>query len=94
MEGIGRLKGLTTLSLSGNRISNVRPIEGFESLQYLFLARNRIEDLGDLVRWLEGDRDQRFAPFIQLDLAENPLGTEARRGQWKALKATGARLLP
>lgn len=94
IEGVGRLKGLTTLSLSGNRLSNLRPIEALESLQYLFLARNRVEDLADLVRWLEGDRDQRFAPFLQIDLSENPLGSEARRRQWASMKATGVRLLP
>lgn len=94
IEGIGRLKALTTLSLSGNRLSHLRPMESLESLQYLFLARNRVEDLADLLRWLEGDREHRFAPFLQIDLEGNPLGTEARRRQWNAMKTTGVRLLP
>jgi len=92
LEGLGRLRGLSTLSLSGNRIADLRPLAGLEGLQLLFLERNRIQDLTALVEWLKSDRDQRFAPFLQVHLDGNPLSSDARRHQWEALRSTGVRL--
>ena len=92
IEGIGALRGLFTLSLRDNAISDLRPLTGFTSLYHLFLQNNRIQDLGPLLTLLEADKDQRFAPFLNLYLAGNPLSSEARTRQLPALERLGTRV--
>jgi internalin A len=94
MDGIGSLRSLSSLALSGNRISDLKPLQGLNGLQYLFLERNQIRDLDDLQVWLKKDESERFAPYIQIYLAGNPLGSVARRRSVPALKAAGIRILP
>ncbi len=94
MEGIGGIPTLSSLSLSGNRISDVRPLAGLTGLQYLFLERNRIRDVEALRAWLESDREERFAPYVQIHLEGNPLGSEARRRGIPKLKSLGIRVSP
>lgn len=92
IEGLGGLRGLSSLSLSGNRLEDLRPLRGLEGVQHLFLERNRIRDLDALLAWVASDTEHRFAPFLQVYLAGNPLGSEARSRQWPALEATGVRV--
>jgi internalin A len=92
IDGLGGLRGLSSLSLSGNRIADVTPLRGLEGVQHLFLERNRIRDLDALAAWVAADTDRRFAPFLNVYLAGNPLGSAARTRQWKELSATGVRL--
>lgn len=94
IDGIGRLSGLSSLSLSGNRVADLRPLVGLTGLQYLFLERNRIRDLAQLKAWLDGDREDRFAPYVQIHLAGNPLGSKARAVELPGLRAAGIRVVP
>ncbi len=91
-EVIGRLSGLSALSLSGNRIADLRPLAGLDNLHLLFLERNRIQDLSAAIDWVKSDREQRFAPFLQLYLDGNPLSSTARRSQLDELRAAGVRV--
>lgn len=92
IEGLGRLRGLSSLSLSGNRISDLRPLAALDSLQYLFLERNRVQDLGAVIEWVRSDQQQRFAPFLNLYLGGNPLGSAARTKQIEVLRGLGVRV--
>ena len=83
---------MTILSLSDNRISDPEPILGLDRVQMLFLERNRLLDLEPLVRWVTGDSEQRFAPFLRMYLAGNPLGTDARQRQIAEIEAAGAKV--
>lgn len=94
IDGIGTLRSLSSLALSGNRISDLKPLRGLNGLQYLFLERNQIRDVADLRAWLESDEADRFAPYVQIHLAGNPLGSVARRKSVPALKAAGMRIWP
>jgi internalin A len=94
MEGLGSLRSLSSLSLSGNRISDLKPLQGLSGLQYLFLERNQIRDVADLQAWLEKDESERFAPYVQIHLGGNPLGSAVRRRAIPALKEAGIRILP
>lgn len=92
IEGLGQLRALSSLSLSGNRIDDLRPLTSLPGLQYLFLERNRLQDLQVLIDWLKSDAGQRFAPFLHLYLADNPLGSVARTRQLETLRGLGVRL--
>ncbi len=92
VDGISALRGLSSLSLGGNRIDDLKPLAGLDSLQHLFLERNRVQDLAPLVEWAQGDKEQRFAPFLRVYLDGNPLGSTARKSQLEALKAAGVRV--
>ncbi len=94
IDGVSRLKSLSSLSLSGNRISDVKPLNGLHGLQYLFLERNQIRELTDLRAWLEADREERFAPYVEIHLGGNPLSSGARRTGIPGLKAAGFRIVP
>lgn len=89
VDALGALAGLTTLSLSDNRLADVEALTRLKRLRHLFLDRNRIQDLAPLVAWVQADREQHFAPFLQLSLDGNPLSSEARRRQVKALREGG-----
>ncbi len=92
IEGLGGLRSLSSLSLSGNRIADLRPLRGLGGVQYLFLERNRIQDLAALIDWLGSDPGQRMAPFLNLYLADNPLGSEARTRQLEQIRGLGVRV--
>lgn len=92
LDGLGRLRGLSSLSLSGNRLDDVGALQGLEGVQHLFLERNRLQRLDSLIAWVNGDTQHRFAPFLEVYLAGNPLGSEARTRQIQALSATGVRV--
>ena len=92
IEGLGQLRGLSSLSLSGNRIAEVSALGGLDSLQFLFLERNRIQDLEPLIAWVKSDQQQRFAPFLNLYLGGNPLGSVARTRGIEALRTLGVRV--
>ena len=60
----------------------------------LMLEKNKITDVSALVAAVEADAKgpKRFAPFLRLWLAGNPLSDEAKKKQLPALKAAGVRL--
>ncbi len=60
----------------------------------LFLERNKITDLGPLVAAckVDAEGEKRFAPYLRLYLAGNPLSDAARTTQLEALKSIGVRV--
>lgn len=92
IEGLGRLRSLNSLSLSDNDIKDLSGLRGLNNLFYLFLENNQIEDLGPLVEMCAADKEQRFAPFLNLFLKGNPLSEEARKTQIPKLKEIGVRV--
>jgi internalin A len=91
LEGIGRLRSLSSLSLSGNGIADLRPMERGPHLQFLFLENNKIEDLQPLVQWVKSDKERRFAPYLQVYLAGNPLSENSTSQGLAALREVGTR---
>jgi Leucine-rich repeat (LRR) protein len=83
-----------TLVLSDNQISDVGPLTSQTEVTKLLLDKNKITDLSALVKWAKADADgaKRFAPYLELYLAGNPLSDEAKSKQLPALKAAGVRL--
>ncbi|MCA9170249.1 MAG: hypothetical protein KDB23_21375, partial [Planctomycetales bacterium] len=63
-------------------------------LRHLFLEGNKLTDLAVLVGMAEKDAsgEQRFAPFWNLYLANNPLDDAKTKPQLERLKELGARL--
>ncbi len=91
MDGLHELGGLSSLSLSDNAIRELK-LDGFRNLRHLFLEGNRIADLAPLVKWVEADTEQRFAPYLNLYLKGNPLSGEALEKQLPRLEAAGVRV--
>ncbi len=89
-----KLDRLSTLDLSDNQIQNVAPLASLTELNLVLLERNKIADLKPLVAAAAKDAagPKRFAPFLRLYLAGNPLSTEARSAEMPALQKAGVRL--
>lgn len=94
IAAVSKLGGLMLLKLSDNKIVDVSPIPKKNQLKMLFLERNKITDLSSLVTAAKEDSEgeKRFAPFLRLYLAGNPLSEAAKSQQLEALKAAGVRL--
>jgi Leucine-rich repeat (LRR) protein len=91
-EGLEKLRGLFTLSLNQNQIADVKPLSNLAGLYNLFLEENNIRDLSPLVEWVTKDKEQRFAPFLNLYLKGNPLNSTAKKKQLAAMKGVGVRI--
>ncbi len=78
---LAKLTRLSTLDLSDNQIDNVAPLASMTELNLLLLERNRIADLQPLVRAAQKDAagPKRFAPFLRLYLAGNPIAAQAAK---------------
>jgi hypothetical protein len=63
-------------------------------LKLLMLERNRIKDLRSLIDAAKADAagPKRFAPYLRLYVAGNPLPEATKAKQLEALKATGVRI--
>ena len=91
---LGSVNRLSTLKLSDNSIEDITAVEKQKQLSMLFLERNKIGDLAPLVRAAKADAEgeKRFAPFLRLYLAGNPLSDGAKKEQLAALKQSGVRI--
>lgn len=92
---VGKLTNLVTVDLHDNQIADVTPLAKLQSVSLLNLAQNRITDLGPLVSSCKADAAgaKRFAPYLRLYLADNPIAKDAAsKGQLAALKAAGVRI--
>ena len=88
------VRWLERLDVSGNAIKDVRPLAELTEMRMTFLMQNQISDIAPLVAMSEKDAkgDQRFAPFWNLYLAENPLSDDAKANHVAALKEIGVRV--
>lgn len=91
---LAELKDLSLLKLSENQITDLTAIGNMKRLSMLFLDHNKVQDLAPLVASAKADAEgeKRFAPYLRLWLAENPLSDAAKNEQLPALKAAGVRL--
>jgi internalin A len=94
IAAVSKLGGLMTLKLSDNKVEDISPIPKKNQLKMLFLERNKITDLSSLVAAAKEDAagEKRFAPFLRLYIADNPLSDAAKSQQLDALKTAGVRL--
>jgi Leucine-rich repeat (LRR) protein len=91
---LAKVNHLMTLDLKDNDISIITPLKSQGELSMLMLERNKITDLAPLVEAVQADAKgpKRFAPFLRLWLAGNPLSPAAKTKQLADLKAAGVRL--
>ena len=85
---------LSILELKENQIEDVTPLARQTELSMLFLEKNQIKDLTPLVTMAKADAEgpKRFAPYLRLYLAGNPLADAAKNAQVAALKGFGVRV--
>ena len=91
---LAEIKKVSLLKLSDNAIEDISVISNFNQLSMLFLERNKITNLAPLVASAKADAEgeKRFAPYLRLFLADNPLTDAAKNEQLPALKGFGVRL--
>jgi Leucine-rich repeat (LRR) protein len=83
------------LSLKGNQVADLAPLEPLNDLRFLFLEGNKVTDLAPLHRMLKKDMDgpREFAPYLQIYLEGNPL-SDASKGLMEEMKKMGLRIDP
>ena len=91
---LSKITRISTLDLNDNQIEDVTPLGKQTELSMLLLERNKIKDLAPLVTAAKADAEgpKRFAPYLQLYLAGNPLSDAAKNQQLAALKQYGVRI--
>lgn len=93
IKPLAKLTRITTLELRGNPITDLAPLAGFTDLKLLMADKCQVADLGAVVKWAKADADgpKRFAPYMRLYIAGNPLSDEAKK-QVAELKKIGVRV--
>lgn len=93
IKGVENLKWLSSLSLNDNQLTDITPIASLNGLYYLFLERNKIKDITPLFNAAKKDSEgeQRFSPYINIFMADNPLSSTAKR-QLSQMKDFGCRI--
>ena len=91
---LAEVKGLMLLKLSDNPLSDLSPVAKAPPSSLLIVERTKIADLQGLVEAATADAagPKRFAPFLRLYLAGNPLGEKAKGEQLSALRKAGVRI--
>lgn len=94
ISALAKVTRLMTLELQENQIADLKPLTKQTDLNLLLLEKNKVSDLSPLVDWAKADAEgqKRFAPFLRLYLAGNPLSEEAKSKQIEALKKYGVRI--
>jgi internalin A len=87
------MRWLSMLSLKGNKVTNITPLESLTELQFLFLENNQIADFAPLHRMWKKDNEgpREWAPYCQIFTAGNPIN-EPSKALLEELKKAGARL--
>jgi Leucine-rich repeat (LRR) protein len=83
------------LSLKGNGVTDISPLEPLTELQFLFLENNKITDFAPLHRmWKKySDGPREWAPYCQIFIEGNPMD-EPSKALVDQLKKAGARITP
>ena len=91
---LAKLTAITTLELKDNQISDITPLMKESELSLLLLQNNKITDLMPLVNAVKADYEgsKRFAPYLRLYIAGNPLSDAARTSQLATLRGYGVRV--
>jgi Leucine-rich repeat (LRR) protein len=91
---LAKVTRLSTLELKDNQVVDLTPLKKQTELRILMLERNKITDLTPLVDTVKADAkgERRFAPYLRLFIAGNPLSDAAKSAQVAALKEAGVRI--
>ncbi len=94
LTALEKVNKLSTLDLQDNKVEDVGPLAKQTELTLLMIERNQIKDLKPLVDAAKADAagPKRFAPYLRLYLAGNPLPDAPKPTQLDALKAAGVRI--
>jgi internalin A len=94
LSPLSKITRISTLDLNDNQIEDITPLAKQTELSMLLLERNKIKDLAPLAAAAKADAEgqKRFAPYLQLYLAGNPLSDTAKNEQLAALKQYGVRI--
>jgi internalin A len=94
LHPVASLTRLTSLGVAHNQICDVHPLTELHDLNWTFLQGNQIRNIAPLVTMAQQDAagEQRFAPFWNLYLGDNPVPEDVRDGQYEALRQAGVRL--
>jgi Leucine-rich repeat (LRR) protein len=85
---------LSVLDLRDNQVEDIGPLAKQTELKLLMIERNKIKDLKPLVDAAKTDSEgpKRFAPYLRLYVAGNPLAEATKAKQLETLKAAGVRI--
>lgn len=91
---VAKLTRLKVLDLTDNEVESLAPLAKLNDLSLLMLAKNKLTDLGPFPDACQADANgpKRFAPYLRLYLADNPLTDAAKGEQLAALKKAGVRV--
>jgi Leucine-rich repeat (LRR) protein len=91
---LSRITKLQTIDLEDNKIEDTTPLAKQSELKLLMINRNQIKDLKPLVDAAKADSagPKRFAPYLHVHVAENPLPDKTKADQIKALKDAEVRI--
>lgn len=91
---VAKLVRLKVLDLTDNEVESLAPLAKLSDLSLLMLAKNKLTDLGPFPDACQADANgpKRFAPYLRLYLADNPLSESAKSEQLAALKKAGVRV--
>lgn len=94
LSALAKVNKLRTLELIENQIEDLTPLAKQTELGILMLDKNQIKDLTPLVAAAKADAEgpKRFAPYLELYLAGNPLSDAAKAEQLATLKKIGVRV--
>jgi uncharacterized protein (TIGR03067 family) len=91
---LAKVTAITTLELKDNQIRDLTPLAKESELSLLLLQNNKITDLTPLVNAVKADYEgsKRFAPYLRLYIAGNPLSDAAQTSQLATLRGYGVRV--
>ncbi len=94
LSALSRLTKLQTIDLEDNQIEDATPLGKQTELKLLMLRGNQIKDLKPLVDAAKADAagPKRFAPYLHVYIARNPLPDQTKAAQFKALKDAEVRI--
>jgi Leucine-rich repeat (LRR) protein len=94
ISALWNITHLNVLDLKENKIDDIGPLSKQTELSILMIEKNQIDDLTPLLNGCKADAQgqKRFAPYLRLFLAGNPLSETAKKTQLEELKKIGVRV--
>jgi internalin A len=91
---LSKITKLQTIDLENNKIEDTTPLGKQSELKLLMLKGNQIKDLKPLVDAAKADSagPKKFAPYLHVYIADNPLPDKTKSDQIKALKDAEVRI--
>ena len=91
LSDVRKLKWLTTLDLTQNQVTDLKPLSTLADLDLLLISKNKIADLSPLVEMCAADAggDRRFAPYLEVYVGENPINAGKKSEWFASLKSSG-----